>query len=80
MPDIEVKEIIIKLKKKELKLSLSEAKQLQHVLDDLLSTKPAPYIPPVIIERPSPYPLYPTWTCSGTAVTIDMENGNGPSY
>jgi hypothetical protein len=73
--EVEISKIIIKIGKKEIKLSLEEARELQATLDDTLGTKETFIIPtypvyPVVeriiervVERPQcpPYRIIPMW-------------------
>ena len=56
MSEIQIKEIVIQLNEKELRLTIQDARLLKLALDNLLTPATYTYIPPVTIERPiSPY-------------------------
>jgi len=62
MSKIEVQKIVIQIGKKEVSLTIGEAKELQKILDETFGKKEIVYIPshPVVIERPI-YPPYRWW-------------------
>jgi len=65
---VEVKKIVLQIGKKEIPLSLDEAKELKNILADIFE-KPDVYIP----YPTYPYPVYPYryhyWTCDDTIPT-----------
>lgn len=62
MSEIKVQKIVIQIGKKEVSLTVGEAKELQKILDETFGKKEIVYIPshPVVIERPI-YPPYRWW-------------------
>lgn len=81
---VEVSKIVVKMGKKEVELSLAEAKELQELLNDTFGKKETVYIPgsPIYIERPYIRP-YPYWTVtygnssqptSGGALTYSLSS------
>jgi len=62
MSKIEIQKIVIQIGKKEVSLTIEEAKELQNILDQTFGKKETVYIPsyPIIIEKPI-YPPYRWW-------------------
>ena len=59
---VSVSKIVVKMGKKEVELTLEEAKELQELLNDTFGKKETVYIPgsPIYIERPYHW-TYPRW-------------------
>lgn len=86
MNEIKVRQISLKIgKKKEISLTLEEARELQKVLADLFGLENRVTMNPIRITAPYPVPVYPKryewWevrpTCgdsSGTAGTVTISN------
>lgn len=88
MATVEVKKVSIKIGKKEIELSLEEAKELKQVLNDTFGKERVVTVPssPIIIERPvrRPWPYYPQpyiyWSIKYSDNTMYVSNvGEGTS-
>lgn len=76
MREVSIKNVVIKIGKKEIALSLEEARELKDVLDRTLGgNEKTIWVPstPVIIERPW-YPSYPHWYVTYNADSAVVDN------